>query len=102
MDAAALLHDEIRELVRLRGVDPLTETAALEALVAEASADYVTRADAGLVPPLRDPDDARARAVDALAGLGPLCSATSTTTRSRRSGAMRPGGSSWRAPAGRS
>ena len=72
MDAAALLHDEIRELVRLRGVDPLTETAALEALVAEASADYVTRADAGLVPPLRDPDDARARAVDALAGLGPL------------------------------
>ena len=72
MDAAALLHDEIRELVRLRGVDPLTETAALEALVAEASADYVTRADAGLVTPVRDPDDARARAVDALAGLGPL------------------------------
>ena len=72
MDAAALLHDEIRELVRRRGIDPLNETSALEALVAEASADYVTRADAGLVPPLRDPDDAQARAVDALAGLGPL------------------------------
>ena len=52
MDAAALLHDEIRELVRRRGIDPLTESSALEALVAEASADYVTRADAGLVPPL--------------------------------------------------
>ena len=72
MDAAALLHDEIRELVRHRGIDPLTETSALEALVAEASADYVTRADAGLVPPLRDPDAAQARVVDALAGLGPL------------------------------
>ena len=72
MDAAALLHDEIRELVRRRGIDPLNETSALEALVAEASADYVTRADAGLVPPLHDPDDAQARAVDALAGLGPL------------------------------
>ena len=72
MDAAALLHDEIRELVRRRGIDPLTESSALEALVAEASADYVTRADAGLVPPLRDPDAAQARVVDALAGLGPL------------------------------
>lgn len=99
MDAAALLHDEIRELVRRRGIDPLTESSALEALVAEASADYVTRADAGLVPPLRDPDAAQARVVDALAGLGPS-SATSTTTRSRRCGATPPGGSSWRAPDG--
>ena len=98
MDAAALLHDEIRELVRRRGIDPLNETSALEALVAEASADYVTRADAGLVPPLRDPDDAQARAVDALAGLGPL--QHSTTTRSRRSGAMPPGESSSPAPDG--
>ncbi|MBM6978197.1 MAG: CpaF family protein [Actinomyces succiniciruminis] len=72
MDAAALLHSEIRELVRRRGVDPLTDATGLEALVAEASADYLARADAGLVPPLPDPDDAGARAVDALAGLGPL------------------------------
>ncbi|MBW3068231.1 MULTISPECIES: ATPase, T2SS/T4P/T4SS family [unclassified Actinomyces] len=72
MDAAALLHSEIRELVRRRGIDPLTDTPALEALVAEASADYVARADAGLVPPLPDPEAAGARAVDALAGLGPL------------------------------
>lgn len=72
MDAAALLHDEIRELVRRRGIDPLADAAALEGLVAEASADYVTRADAGLVPPLHDPADAQARSVDALTGLGPL------------------------------
>lgn len=72
MDAASLLHNEIRELVRRRGIDPLTQTAALEALVAEVSDDYLTRADAGLVPPLADPQRAGADALDALAGLGPL------------------------------
>ena len=50
----------------------LTQTAALEALVAEVSDDYLTRADAGLVPPLADPQRAGADALDALAGLGPL------------------------------
>ncbi|MGK2349777.1 CpaF family protein [Actinomyces sp. W5033] len=72
MDAATLLHTEIRELVRRRGIDPLSQVEALEALVAEAGADYLSRADAGLVPPLADPERAQAAAVDALAGLGPL------------------------------
>ena len=66
MDAATLLHDEVRELVRRHGVDPLTDAAALEKLVAEASADYLRRADAGLVPPLPDPEGASAEVIDAL------------------------------------
>ena len=72
MDAATLLHTEIRELVRRRGLDPLTQTEALEDLAAQAGADYVRRADAGLVPPLPDPAGAQAAAIDALAGMGPL------------------------------
>lgn len=72
MDAAVLLRNEIRELVRRRGIDPLSQASALDGLVAEASADYIARADAGLVPPLSDPDGARAGAIDALAGFGPL------------------------------
>lgn len=72
MDATTLLHDEVRELVRRRGVDPLVDTTALEALVAEASTDYLRRADAGLVPPLPDPEGVGAEVLDSLAGLGPL------------------------------
>lgn len=72
MDAADILLTEIQQLVRDRGIDPLKDTSTLEGLVAEASADYLQRADAGLVPALVDPDAARARALDSLAGLGPL------------------------------
>ena len=53
MDAATLLHTEIRELVRRRGLDPLTQTEALEDLAAQAGADYVRRAF-GQGPVLRD------------------------------------------------
>lgn len=72
MDAADILLTEVRQLVRDRGIDPLRDPDRLEALVAEAGADYLTRADAGLVPPMEDPSSAQARALDSLAGLGPL------------------------------
>ncbi|GGO96871.1 CpaF family protein [Actinomyces gaoshouyii] len=72
MDAATLLHTEVRELVRRRGIDPLSEPGSLAGLVREASADYLARADAGLVPPLLDPEAATADIIDALAGMGPL------------------------------
>ena len=72
MDAATLLHTEVRELVRRRGIDPLAEPGSLAALVKEASTDYLGRADAGLVPPLSDPDAAAAEIIDGLAGMGPL------------------------------
>ena len=46
MDAADLLLTEVRELVRARGIDPLTDTSALERLVTEAEDDYLRRSDA--------------------------------------------------------
>lgn len=72
MDAAAILSAEVRELVRRRGVDPLHDAAAFEALVSEAGADYLSRADAGLVPPLADYEAAVQAAFDSLAGAGSL------------------------------
>ncbi|CAM2949511.1 CpaF family protein [Actinomyces slackii] len=72
MDAPDLLLAEVRELVRARSIDPLKDGPALTSLVAEASNDYLRRADAGLVPPLADPEAAGAHALDALVGLGPL------------------------------
>ena len=72
MNAAEILHTEVRELVRRRGIDPLGDAVSLSSLVGEASADYLRRADAGLVPPLEDPAVAEREVVDALAGLGPL------------------------------
>ena len=72
MDAADLLLTEVRELVRARGIDPLTDIPALEQLVTEAEDDYLRRSDAGVVPPLIDPAGARSHVLDSIAGLGPL------------------------------
>ena len=72
MDAATLLRSEVRELVKRRGLDPISDPAGLEALVSQAGEDYLARADAGLVPPLADPEGAQAAAVHALAGMGVL------------------------------
>ncbi|AEG43783.1 CpaF family protein [Isoptericola variabilis] len=71
-DAAAILEDEVRELVRRRGIDPVRDRPALERLAAEALADYAERAALGVVPALADPHAAVRSVVDALAGLGPL------------------------------
>ena len=57
MDAATLLRSEVRELVKRRGLDPISDPAGLEALVSQAGEDYLARADAGLVPPLADPEE---------------------------------------------
>lgn len=69
---AAILEQEVRDLVRLRGIDPAGEPHAFRALVAEAAADYEERALAGLVPPLGEQPGALKHAVDAVGGLGPL------------------------------
>lgn len=72
MNASETLAAEVRELVRRRGLDPTSETAALDALIEEATADYQRRADAGLVSPLRDVEKAQRDIADSLAGLGVL------------------------------
>ena len=63
---------DVRELVRRRGLDPMTETAAVSRLVAEVIADYEERSLSGGFPRLADPGAAARRVVDAVAGFGPL------------------------------
>ncbi|MBD8063509.1 CpaF family protein [Oceanitalea stevensii] len=70
--ATVLLEDEVRELVRRRGLDPARDTAGVRALVADALADYDSRSVAGLVPPVVDPEQTAKDVLDAVAGLGPL------------------------------
>ncbi|MCA5893416.1 Flp pilus assembly complex ATPase component TadA [Isoptericola sp. NEAU-Y5] len=71
-DAAAILEDEVRELVRRRSIDPVRDRAGLDRLVAEALADYADRATLGVVPALPDAPSAARSVADALGGLGPL------------------------------
>ncbi len=70
--ATVLLEDEVRELIRRRGLDPARDLAGVRSLVADAVADYDSRSVAGLVPPLVDPEQTAKDVVDAVAGLGPL------------------------------
>ncbi len=72
MDGVALLEDEVRELIRRRGVDPVRDRAALTELVRDAVADYDDRSLRGHVPPLADAAAATRAVVDAVGGLGPL------------------------------
>ncbi len=71
-EGVTILEQEVRELVRRRGLDPVRERGALDRLVAEAVGDYAERATRGLLPPLADAEAATRAVVDAVAGLGPL------------------------------
>ena len=66
------IEDDVRELVRRRGLDPLTDPAAVSRLVAEVIADYDERSLSGGVPLLSDPGGAARRVTDAVAGFWPL------------------------------
>ena len=66
------IEDDVRELVRRRGLDPLTDPAAISRLVSEVIADYDERSLSGGVPLLTDPGAAARRVIDAVAGFGPL------------------------------
>lgn len=72
MDARALVEDEVRELVRRRGLDPVSAPAEMQQLVDEVVADYDERAATSSLPPLADLDDAARSVYDAVAGFGPL------------------------------
>ncbi|MEE6274653.1 ATPase, T2SS/T4P/T4SS family [Georgenia sp. MJ206] len=70
--ATVLLEDEVRELIRRRGLDPARDADGVRALVAAAVADYDDRSLAGLVPPVSDLEQTTKDLLDAVAGLGPL------------------------------
>ncbi len=72
VDVVGAVEDEVRELVRRRGLDPLTDPVSMRALVSEVVADYEERSLGGGVVPLTDPAAAHREVLDAVAGFGPL------------------------------
>jgi pilus assembly protein CpaF len=72
VDGVAIVEDEVRELVRRRGLDPLRDPTAMRRLVEDAVADYDERSLAGGLPPLPDTGGAVRSVLDAVAGYGPL------------------------------
>ncbi len=67
-----LVDSEVRELIRRRGVDPLTEPLRVRELIDEVLSDYADRALSSPLPPLADPMSLAKRVHDAVAGFGPL------------------------------
>ena len=72
MDAVDVVEDEVRELVRRRGIDPTADFAAVRRLVDEVVAEYDERALTGALPPLYDARGAARAVFDSVAGFGPL------------------------------
>jgi pilus assembly protein CpaF len=70
--AQVIVEDEVRELVRRRGIDPAVESGAVRRLVDEVVGDYRDRAVTSALPPLGDPSQVSRLVVDAVAGFGPL------------------------------
>ena len=72
MDAVAILSDEVRELIRRRGLDPARDGAGVRRLVEDAVADYDERSLRAALPPLPDAGHTVKQVLDEVAGLGPL------------------------------
>jgi pilus assembly protein CpaF len=67
-----MVADEVRELIRRRGLDPSRDVVGLRRLVEAAVADYDDRSLDGALPPLPDLPAAVKRVLDEVAGFGPL------------------------------
>ncbi len=72
VDPTTTVEDEVRELVRRRGLDPLAQPGAVRALVHEVLADYDERTLSGALPAIGDQSTAARAVFDAVAGYGPL------------------------------
>ncbi|SDT42679.1 pilus assembly protein CpaF [Pseudarthrobacter equi] len=72
MDALGIVEDEVRELIRRRGLDPLNQSGEVRRLVDAAVTDYDERALMGPLPPLGPLDAARRFLFDAVARFGVL------------------------------
>ncbi len=72
MSAIATVEDEVRELVRRRGLDPVADPVAVRRLVDEVITDYDERSLTGTLPQLADARQAARQVFDAVAGFGPL------------------------------
>jgi len=72
MDATGVIEREVRELVRRRGLDPATDTAAIRKIVDDVIADYDERTLSSAMPPVADAATAARDVYDSVAGFGPL------------------------------
>jgi pilus assembly protein CpaF len=72
VDPVAVVEQEVRELVRRRGLDPAADPAGIRRLVDEVVADYDERTLISALPPLADRRAASRQVYDAVAGFGPL------------------------------
>lgn len=72
MDAVRIVEDEVRELIRRRGLDPARQGAEVRRLVEAAVTDYDERSLTGSLPPLGQREQASRFVYDAVAGYGPL------------------------------
>jgi pilus assembly protein CpaF len=70
--ARAIVEDEVRELVRRRGIDPVAEPVVVTRLIDEVVSDYLDRAVTSQLPPLGDTAPVARAVLDAVAGFGPL------------------------------
>lgn len=72
VDALGIVEDEVRELIRRRGLDPSRQAGEVRRLVEAAVTDYDERALLGPLPPIGPLDAARKFLFDAVAGFGVL------------------------------
>jgi len=72
VDALSIVEDEVRELVRRRGLDPAKQPAMIRALIDEVIRDYDERALLGAVPSLGSLEAAQRSVFDNVSGFGPL------------------------------
>jgi pilus assembly protein CpaF len=72
MNPSDVVEGEVRELVRRRALDPVSDAAAMRRLVEEVVADYDDRALTSVLPPIADRGETIRRVLDAVAGFGPL------------------------------
>lgn len=72
MDGIRIVEDEVRELIRRRGIDPAQQASEVRRLVDAAVDDYDERSMLGTLPPLGQLEYARKYVFDAVAGFGPL------------------------------
>lgn len=72
VEAVRIIEDEVRELIRRRGLDPLRQSGEVRRLVEEAISDYDERALLAPLPPIGPLEQARRFVFDAVAGFGAL------------------------------
>lgn len=72
MGAIEIVDEEVRELIRRRGLDPVSQPADVRRLINEVLTDYAERALNGGLPLLVDPAATARSIFDSVAGLGPL------------------------------